>query len=308
MSTASTMWTGLRAQAGAGGVLGVAVLSVAVVGTAVAGVLAWPLVFPPAEKPAPTEAVVMASAERDELARKGEGAVRQAKDRVSARSPFYPKVVAPPPPPPAPLSYGGPSLIAILGDEAWFSTADRLRLKPGDPEVNGLVVVSLDAPWSATVIWRGGQFTLELFKRDAFKPDSALDWLNSASGMLAPTDGTPSEAGDGSHGGASPTGSGDGTVHVAPTPIPPADPAARPSTPAGPSGTARRPGDRSFGPSAPGGNINGGPGSGFNRPSGRRPTGSGSGNNGAGSGGGSGGSGGGRSRPAPTGPGGEGAS
>lgn len=261
MKSGSDLFTGLRGQAGSGAVVGIAVVGVCVVAGAWAVVMALPLVFPPAERSAPGDSPVMLASQRDELLRKADAGVKLARDRVAARSPFYPKIVEAPPPPPAPLTYGGPSLIAILGDEAWFSTSDRLRLKPGDAEVNGLAVVSLDPPWSATVMWRGGQFTLELFKRDAFKPDSALDWLNSASGVLG-----PSERGAGGAAPGAPATTDD-TTHVAPVPIPVTEPSPKPAV------ATPGPGRRTF----PGGAGSGG---------GRRTT---PGMNGTGGGGGTGG-------------------
>jgi hypothetical protein len=98
--------------------------------------------------------------------------------QVDGRSPFF--VPAPPPPPPAiarstipgddapppqPARYAGPALVALIGAEAWF--ADGRRLSAGAPEDDGLALLALDPPWSATVRWRGAEFTIGLFERDA---------------------------------------------------------------------------------------------------------------------------------------------
>lgn len=73
----------------------------------------------------------------------------------------------PPPPPPPPLEYLGPSLIAIIGDEAWFrgsgsGTKAVIRLLLGE-EQDGLKLVKTTLPAQVTVEHRGGVYPLDLF-------------------------------------------------------------------------------------------------------------------------------------------------
>jgi hypothetical protein len=69
----------------------------------------------------------------------------------------------PPPPPPPPSRYGGPSLIAMMNDTVWFD--DGAKLKSGESST-AVRVVRIDAPWSATLEWKGVEFTVGLFERD----------------------------------------------------------------------------------------------------------------------------------------------
>ena len=64
--------------------------------------------------------------------------------------------------PTAPTRYGGPRLVAMINGAVWF--ADGRRLAPGE-EDNGLEVVEIAAPWTATLRWRGAEFTETLFER-----------------------------------------------------------------------------------------------------------------------------------------------
>lgn len=92
--------------------------------------------------------------------------------QLLGRSLFF--VPAPPPPervaasapatPAAPTHYGGPRLIAMIHDQAWFE--DGRRLTVGGPPDGELELLQLDAPWAATVRWRGVEFQVELFQRD----------------------------------------------------------------------------------------------------------------------------------------------
>lgn len=59
--------------------------------------------------------------------------------------------------------YGGPSVIAMVNGQVWFS--DGQRLGPGDSGTGSLKVLALDAPWSAKVEWQGGEFDVEFFQR-----------------------------------------------------------------------------------------------------------------------------------------------
>lgn len=105
--------------------------------------------------------------------------------QINGRSLFF--IPAPPPPPsegPAivrddgpreplrPARYGGPGLIALVNDQAWF--ADGLVLAVGGEAADGLRVISADPPWSATVLWSGVEFKVPLLERDSvvMKPES----------------------------------------------------------------------------------------------------------------------------------------
>lgn len=94
--------------------------------------------------------------------------------QIDGRTMFY----TPPPPPepeddepeqveqgpaPKPRTYGGPRIEALVGDTAWFSDGRVLAI--GDDPDGGLAVVSIDAPWGATVSWRDVEFDVELFER-----------------------------------------------------------------------------------------------------------------------------------------------
>lgn len=96
--------------------------------------------------------------------------------QIDGRSLFF--IPAPPAPPsgagppdegpreaPRPTRYGGPGLIALINDQAWF--ADGLVLTVGGEASDGLQVVRADPPWSATVLWSGVEFEVPLLERDA---------------------------------------------------------------------------------------------------------------------------------------------
>lgn len=72
-------------------------------------------------------------------------------------------------PPPAPIDYMGPTLIAIIGDEAWFrggtGTDAVIRLKAGE-EQDGLKVVKTTPPAMVTVEHRRGEYDLNLFSNE----------------------------------------------------------------------------------------------------------------------------------------------
>jgi hypothetical protein len=60
-------------------------------------------------------------------------------------------------------TYAGPGVIAMINDSVWFSSG--ARIKAGE-EADGVKVLAVDAPWSARLLWRGGEFTVNLFERD----------------------------------------------------------------------------------------------------------------------------------------------
>lgn len=116
---------------------------------------------------APDAAVVDASKRRD-----AEKAVRSFTDatsrhvaQIDGRSLFY----LPTPPEltedsgPKPTVYGGPTLYAYVNSTAYFT--DGQKLSPSAPEDRTLKLVKANPPWSVRVLWEGGEFDVELFKR-----------------------------------------------------------------------------------------------------------------------------------------------
>ena len=71
-------------------------------------------------------------------------------------------------PPPAPQNYMGPTLIAIIGEEAWFRGSGTgpdavLRIKIGE-EKEGVKLVSTLAPSDVVVEHRNGKYPINLFE------------------------------------------------------------------------------------------------------------------------------------------------
>ncbi len=66
--------------------------------------------------------------------------------------------------PRVPTVYAGPSVVAMINDAVWFSNGARIGKGDKDGDIK---VVDIDAPWSAQVEWRGSEFTVKLFDRDA---------------------------------------------------------------------------------------------------------------------------------------------
>lgn len=69
---------------------------------------------------------------------------------------------AEPAPPPVPISYNGPSILFVLGDEVWFHNG--MKLKVGE-EDGGVKVIASDPPWSVRLGYRGGEYDVQIFKR-----------------------------------------------------------------------------------------------------------------------------------------------
>ncbi len=66
--------------------------------------------------------------------------------------------------PPPPSVYGGPKLIAMVNDEAWFD--DGQKLKAGADGKDGLKVKEVRAPWEVAVVWKETDFKVSLFEKD----------------------------------------------------------------------------------------------------------------------------------------------
>lgn len=92
----------------------------------------------------------------------------------SGRSMFFipPEPPPPPPPPeperepepdPPPSSYGGPAIIAMVGDAVWLADGSRLSL--ADERARDIEIVSLSPPWGARLKWKGVEFDVPLFDR-----------------------------------------------------------------------------------------------------------------------------------------------
>lgn len=69
----------------------------------------------------------------------------------------------PPPPPPPPSRYGGPKVVAMLGDAVWFESGEIVAT--GD-EADGVRVIAVSPPWSARLEWKGVEFDVPLFNRN----------------------------------------------------------------------------------------------------------------------------------------------
>lgn len=86
-----------------------------------------------------------------------------------------PEACTPPPPPePTPVEpvdtrpkrYAGPDVIAIYGSDVFFRASDGLMMIPVGKTLDGIEVVSVEAPRSVEVMWKeGGPFTVAVFER-----------------------------------------------------------------------------------------------------------------------------------------------
>lgn len=168
------------------------------------------------------------SAQADEKQRLAE-LQEKFKQEIAAfdgRTVFYtPAAPGPPPAPvdpvpgdgepaPAPKSYGGPAVIAMVNDVVWF--ADGTRIKVGE-SAGDTKVIKLNAPWDATLLWKGAEFNVKFFEKDGVvlakgkSTDNALATPPSpdpnaapekppapkdAATPAAPADGKPVEAAD----------------------------------------------------------------------------------------------------------------
>lgn len=95
--------------------------------------------------------------------------LKQFDGRTLMRSPAAPTVATVEPddpgkPPPPPTVYGGPSIIAMINGEVWFS--DGTILSEGDEPKDDIKIVKTNPPWDATVLWKGVEFKVELFARN----------------------------------------------------------------------------------------------------------------------------------------------
>lgn len=100
------------------------------------------------------------------------------RERFEGRSLFSrPRAPAPPPPPqtsekepdaaplppPIPTTYGGPVVIAVIGDQVWFKSKDNLKLRVGE-EGAGVKVLASNPPWTVKLAYAGGEYDVAIFK------------------------------------------------------------------------------------------------------------------------------------------------
>lgn len=69
----------------------------------------------------------------------------------------------PPPPPLIPMTYGGPVVIAVIGDQVWFKSKDNLKLRVGE-EGAGVKVLASNPPWTVKLAYAGGEYDVPVFK------------------------------------------------------------------------------------------------------------------------------------------------
>ena len=69
----------------------------------------------------------------------------------------------PPPPPLIPMTYGGPVVIAVIGDQVWFKSKDNLKLRVGE-EGAGVKVLATNPPWTVKLAYAGGEYDVPVFK------------------------------------------------------------------------------------------------------------------------------------------------
>ncbi len=66
------------------------------------------------------------------------------------------------PDPGPPMTYGGPSIRFVVGDEVWFH--DGVHASVGET-VNDVTIIASDPPWTVTLGYAGGEYPIELFER-----------------------------------------------------------------------------------------------------------------------------------------------
>ncbi len=89
----------------------------------------------------------------------------------------------PPPPPPRgpPLTYGGPSVRFVVGDEVWFH--DGVHASVGEA-VDGVSIIASDPPWTVTLGYDGGEYSIKLFeKKELFKDRPSKTSVGSHPGL-----------------------------------------------------------------------------------------------------------------------------
>ena len=148
--------------------------------------------FDPAEPPSPpapeaTGACCLSETDCQELKRSecsAAGGTFKGPNRSCTGDTCKPREAPPPPPPPpsGPSRYAGPDLVMVWGTDAVFKLDGSLLIIPRGHTLEDVEVVSIDAPRTVTVNWRGGgPFELDLYPADALPAsnstvtDSLLD-------------------------------------------------------------------------------------------------------------------------------------
>lgn len=138
--------------------------------------------------------------------------------------------------PTKPSRYGGPSIIAAINGAVWFSDGSRHAV--GEPEKDGLEVLSLNAPWDIAVRWRGVEFTVPIFDRDK----TVLPKTPSSSEPASPPEPASEPATDDDPPEPDPEGETPATPPDSPTTPPsqpPTEPAPTPESPDAPTANAQ---------------------------------------------------------------------
>jgi len=127
--------------------------------------------------PAPKDPITVTEQER--RVRAYNASFEDARAQIRGRSLFFipPEPPPPPPPepepqpereekeppPPPPARYTGPQPVAVVFDQVWFKDGRKLRV--GEAEGDLEVVDNENAPWSATLRWKGVEFDVTLLER-----------------------------------------------------------------------------------------------------------------------------------------------
>lgn len=65
---------------------------------------------------------------------------------------------------PKPTTYGGPSIIAMINDAVWFDNGKKMKV--GAEAADDMRVLRVQAPWEATIEWKGVEFAVNFIARD----------------------------------------------------------------------------------------------------------------------------------------------
>jgi hypothetical protein len=124
--------------------------------------------------------------------------------------PKEPIITLPPPEPEIPTKYGGPEILALLGDQVHVTGPKTLKLGVEDSSL-GLTVLEFVPPWSVKVQWlkkpgnyAPGEYVVEMFQRgdDAIFSKGANGSSSVPQGLTQAED--KSAAADPGRAGASP--------------------------------------------------------------------------------------------------------
>jgi hypothetical protein len=96
--------------------------------------------------------------------------------------------------PQKPATYGGPAVIAMMGDSVWFDNGKRMQV--GDERDGDIRVVAVNIPWEATIEWQAVEFKVGLLKKDdlVIKEQAKEAPKDEPAADVAPGDGVDEEA------------------------------------------------------------------------------------------------------------------